>query len=387
LNKECGKKIKKEDILKGKEITDSACELSLNQCKKHSENQNPKKEKEKKDKEVLKKNEIKEDGVIICIGSFASERLSVVFNNDIFIEKKISCPVFDRVYVDEPINKKCLEKHHNKMSEFYSNDSTNNKAMTFFGHGKMVIMGGFFDGKVIFSPLDGKGPSKVEIPFKDESPVLSITCDKDEDFIFMGNTTGNVCVYKNIDDEYKNVYLLSDHNSAISHIFCSDELNMLATASIDGYICLYTLPLCKLVRNLKIPTGNISYVFLSDSPLPSIIVISDENNNSQIYVYSINGKFYTKKEEYFQILNPILTKDLDSNDYLVCIGNDNIYIIGIPDLIVKVQIEKIFNIHSICFSEDNKTLYAINKKGTEVTVIKEEKQRPFRSASFMRKKE
>ena len=159
----------------------------------------------------------------------------------------------------------------------------------------------------------------------------------------------------------------------------------MATASIDGYICLYTLPLCKLVRCLKVPTEKCSYVFLSDSPLPCIIVISDEENISEIYIYSINGKFYQKKEEYFKISNPILIKDISTKDYLACIGNENIYIISIPDMVVQVTLDKTFGVHSICFSEDNKILYGLNKKGTEVTVIKEEKQKFYRSSSFMKK--
>ena len=386
LNKECSKRLKKEDIIKGKEITDSKCDIGLNKCKKHAENQVGKHFKEKKDKDAAKNNNVREDGNILLIGCFASEKLSIILNNDIYVEKKISSPVFDKVYTDEQINKLYFEKQYNKMSEFYSNDSSNNKAMTFLQHGKIIVMGGFFDGKVIFFPTDGKRQTHTVIPFKDESPILSITCDKDDEFIFMGNAEGNVCVFKNNDGNFKNKYLLPEQNSPISHMHCSDELNLLATASIDGYICLYTLPLCKLIRCIKVPTEKCSYVFLCDSPLPCIVVISDEGSNSEIYVYSINGKFYSKKEEYFKIISPVLIKDIDSMDYLVCIGNDTIYIISIPDLVVQVTIEKIYGVHSICFSEDNKILYAINKKGTEVTVIKEEKQKFYRSASFMKSK-
>ena len=390
LNKECGKRLKKEDIMKGKEITDSTCELGLNKCKKHSESQSNKKDKkDKKDKnkEVVKNNENKEDYSILCVGSFAPEKLSIICNNDVFIEKKISCPVFDKIYTDEQINRINLEKQYNKMSEFYSNDSINNKAISFFQHGKIIIMGGFYDGKVLLTSVEGKRSPIIITPFKDESPILAITCDKEDDFIFMGSAVGNVGVFKNFEGNLKSKYLLSDQSSPISHIHCSDELNLLSTASINGNICLYTLPLCKLVRCLKVPTDNCSYVFLSDSPLPSIIVITDDESNSIIYSYSINGKFYNKKEEYFKISNPILIKDLDSNDYLVCIGNDNIYIISLPDLVVHVTIEKVYGVHSICFSEDNKILYALNKKGTEVTVIKEEKPKFYRSASFMWKKD
>ena len=180
---------------------------------------------------------------------------------------------------------------------------------------------------------------------------------------------------------------MAEQNSPISHIYCNDELNLLATASIDGYICLYTLPLCKLIRCIKVPTEKCSYVFLSDSPLPCVIVITDDEINSCIYVYSINGKFYHKKEVYFKVLSPLLVKNVDTNDFLFCIGNETINIIGIPDLLSRVITEKIFGVHSICFSEDNKILYALNKKGKEVIVIKEDKQKFYRSASFMRRKE
>lgn len=271
------------------------------------------------------------------------------------------------------------------MPEFYSNNSTNNKAMAFFQHGKLIIMGGYYDGKVIFKSIENKDQFTVITPFKDESPILAVTCDKDDEFIFMGNQVGNVCIFKSCEGQIKIVNLLSDQNSPISHIYCSDELNLLATASIDGYICLYTLPLCKLVRCLKVPTENCSYVFLSDSPLPSIIVISDQENISEIFVYSINGKLYQKKEQYFKISNPLLVKGINSQDYLAFIGNDIIYIMSLPDLMVKVTNDKVNGVHSICFSEDNKILYALNKKGNEVTVIKEEKQKAFRTASFMKK--
>ena len=268
------------------------------------------------------------------------------------------------------------------MSEFYSNTSTNNKAIAFYQHGKIIIMGGFFDGKVLLFPIDGRQPKPIT-PFKDESPILAIACDKDDEFIFMGNALGNVCVFEN----NKIKYLLTDQKSGISHIHCNEELNLLATASIDGYICVYTLPLCKLVRCFKVPTEKCSYVFLCDSPLPSIIVISDEENISEIYVYSINGKFYQKKEEYFTIKSPLIIKDADTLDYLVCIGNDDIiYIINIPYLIVQVTFEKVEGIHSICISEDNKFIYSINKKGNDITVIREEKQKFLRAGSFIKRK-
>lgn len=95
--------------------------------------------------------------------------------------------------------------------------------------------------------------------------------------------------------------------------------------------------------------------------------------------------YIKKKEQYFKISNPLLVKGINSQDYLAFIGNDIIYIMSLPDLMVKVTNDKVNGVHSICFSEDNKILYALNKKGNEVTVIKEEKQKAFRTASFMKK--
>ena len=388
LSKSCSKRSKKKSLIKGKEIFDSNAFFSYNKCRKNSENLNLKHLKDKKDKkdkknkkeknkekEELPPEELNKDTYVLCLGCFSPEKLSILLNNNIFQERKISCPVFDKVYTDELLNQVSLEEQYNKMSEFYSKDSINHKVMTFAKDGKIIILGGFFDGKVVLVGLDGKGDNQI-VPFKDESPVLCIIADKDNEYIFMGNALGNVCIYKNIEGKYKNEFLLTDQQNAISHMFYSPELNLLATASIDGYICIYTLPLCKLIRCLKVPNNSCKYVILSDAPLPVIIVICEgKDENDEIYVYSINGNLFLQKEEYFKISNPILVKNINSNDYLACIGDDNIYILSVPDLIIQVAVEKEFEAHSMCFSEDNKLLYLLNKQGTEVMVIKTEKEK------------
>ena len=381
LNKSCSKRHKKQNVLKGKEVFDTTAFISYNKCRKHSENINLKHSKDKKDKdkqkekEILQNAEINKDVSTLCIGCFSSEKLYIYFNNDTFEERKITCPVFDKVYTDELLIKTNLQKQYNKMSQFYSTDSINRKAISFAKKGRIVILGGFFDGKVVLIGTDGKGDNHI-VPFKDESPVLCIVTDKDDEYIFMGNALGNVCIFKNIEGKYKNSFLLTDQKKAISHIYYSPQLNLLATASVDGYICIYTLPLCKLIRCLKVPNDNCSYVMLSDSPLPVIIVICEgQSENDEIYVYSINGNLYLKKEESFRMKNPLLVKSINSCDYLACIGEESIYILSVPDLIIRVSVEKEFEVHSMCFSEDNKMLYAINKNGTEVMVIKGEKEK------------
>ena len=398
LNKRCRKRTKKSTVLKGLEVFDSSACLTYNKCRKHFDNISIKHSKEKKDKdkkekekekELIEKTENKEDTFVLCVGCFSTEKLFIYLSNNSFQERKITCPVFDKIYTDELLNKIKLQNQYNKMSEFYSSDSTNRKAICFSKQGKIIILGGFFDGKVVLMGTDGKGDSVI-MPFKDESPVLSIITDKNDEFIFMGNAIGNVCIYKNIEGrKYKNEFLLTDQKSAISHMFYSNILNVLATASIDGYICIYTLPLCKLIRCFKIPTTNTcNYVILSDSPLPVVMVVCEgEGEKDVIYVYSINGSEYLCREVNFKISNPILVKSINSNDYFACIGDENIYILSIPDLIIHVSVEKEFNAYSMCFNEDNRLLYVLDKKGNEIMVIKgeKEKQKVLRSATFIKK--
>ena len=201
--------------------------------------------------------------------------------------------------------------------------------------------------------------------------------------MFLGNSIGNVLVYKKInlesdnkklnnnDNNWEKYCILTDQKSSISHIKCNNELNLWASITNDGYICLYTLPLCNLIRCIKTPSKLYSYVFLSDSPLPCIISISDEDN-SEIFVYSINGKLIFKKQEYSRISSPIILKDLNSNDFLAFIGNNNITIMSLPDLNVEVTLDNLMGINYICISEDKKTLFAISKNGNDTFIIKEE---------------
>ncbi len=176
---------------------------------------------------------------------------------------------------------------------------------------------------------------------------------------------------ENINNNWKKYCLLTDQNSSISSISCNNELNLWASITNDGYICLYTLPLCNLIRVIKAQSKLYSYIFLSDSPLPCIIAISDDDN-SEISVYSINGKLIFKKQEYNRVSSPIIIKDLNSNDHLIFIGNNNITIMSLPDLNIETNFENLIGINSICISEDNKTLYAINKSRNETYIIKED---------------
>ena len=214
-------------------------------------------------------------------------------------------------------------------------------------------------------------------PFKDKLPILSIAVDKEEEFAFFGNSIGNVCINKIDKDpsKFKFYQTITHQMSPISHIDCNNVLNLWASGSIDGYINIYTLPLSKLIRIIKVPTNNLENVFLSESPLPSIIAITVENNISEIFVYSLNGKLLLRQKEEDLINCPLMIRDMNTNNYLAYIIQDNVVIRSLPNLIREVCIDGVNNIYSICPSEDMKSLYGLNKTGSEVYVIKEEKEK------------
>ena len=89
---------------------------------------------------------------------------------------------------------------------------------------------------------------------------------------------------------YKNNSLISeiiDHNDIIIDLFYNRRLNMFATTSYDGFICVYILP-NKLFCMIKHP-NNLFYdkVYLSANPFPSII--GYEKDNNILTSYSLSG--------------------------------------------------------------------------------------------------
>ena len=234
-------------------------------------------------------------------------------------------------------------------------------------------MGGYYDGKIIVINTENISDenSLTEIsPFGDESPITTLNIDKYENYLFIGNSLGNIRIMQ-IDNknpkEWKMKYLINEQLKCISSIDCNNELNIWASLSIDGYINIYTLPLCKLIKSFKVSLDNIcNYIYICDFPLPSFLIIYEKD----IYLYSINGfKIYNKKENEI-IINPIVFKDFFGKDFLAYILNyKEIFIRNISDFSIQVRITGENEINYLCPGVDMKILYAFNKNGTQVDVF------------------
>ena len=89
---------------------------------------------------------------------------------------------------------------------------------------------------------------------------------------------------------YNNNYLISeiiDHNDIIIDIFYNRRLNIFATTSYDGFICIYILP-NKLFSMIKHPKRKFyDKIYLSANPFPSII--GYEKLDNILTSYSLSG--------------------------------------------------------------------------------------------------
>ena len=65
------------------------------------------------------------------------------------------------------------------------------------------------------------------------------------------------------------------------------------------------------------------------------------------------------------------------------LGNHCVYIAKLPNLELVANISKITNSHIICCNEDSTILYALNKNGCEVNVIKDENKKSIRPSSIV----
>ena len=381
MSKDCSKREKKSEVLKAKEITDQTANLKIEKCKVHihtnnNENENNKKAKNKK----IEKNE-KNDEFILKIGIFSEEKITIALNSDYLIEKKINKSALDKVYTDETLLSIKFDKICNRIFKYQYPKIYNDKAFQIYEEGKSMIIGGYYDGKILLINTEPKLQKTEIIPFNEEIPVCTIAINKEEDYMFMGNMKGNIKVYKNDNETkvWKPIYQINDQMSEISYIDCNNELNLWISATIDGYISLYSLPLCKLFRCIKIPSQNCVYVFLSSSPLPSIIAICSEKKESEIFVYSINGFLILRQKEQGNISSPIIFRDLNSNEYFAYICNNNIFIRSLPNLILQALIEDLDDIYTIFTNKDKIILYATNKSASEIYIIKHESKRMFNS--------
>ena len=352
--KEFPMKIKKELVSKNKELTDSNNTINLITCRSTFD--------KKGDNNYVIKAQILEN-----------DKILMFYSNNLINQIRVQDSYIDKVYRADSLKSiNALQKKLLcKMSELFNYQTQKSNHIAFYGKGKYLIIGGFFDGKLILITMDSH-LQLIEIPpFFDPSPVITIEIDKNEEYLFAGNSKGNINVLTINGNDLKLHKFISHSMASINSINCSNDLNLWATCSSDGYYYIYTLPACKLIRSVKIEDNKVGdHIFLVSCPLPCVVIISNEENNWEIFVYTLNGHLHRRQKELNSITSPIIMKNLNSTEFLAYVLKDKIYIRSLPYLYMEVTIDLTCEVSQIVLSENNTVLYGVSPDGMDITVIK-----------------
>jgi hypothetical protein len=254
----------------------------------------------------------------------------------------------------------------------YISNSTIQFPGCFINGGKALILGGFGDGKVVSISLDNNSNVYEIKHLVDNSACTVIEVDKEEEYLLCGNAIGNIYMYKiESATQFTLVKEMFDFDNAVNAINISNELNLWCACSKEGFVHIYTMPCCKLIRSIKLPTNaNVKFVLIVVSPLTCVVVICKED----LFVYNVNGYFVSLEKLNKIIESPVIIKDLFWNEYLCYILEEVVYIRSLPFLEVVTTVNVKHNITYLCVSDDALMLYGVSKNGNKIVVIKDQKE-------------
>ena len=243
-----------------------------------------------------------------------------------------------------------------------------------------IYKGGFYNGLIEINILNLKEKKiKYDIYYENNgTPVTYMTKTNNNQLLFCGGKNGVISVYKILKEKIIKIKRIFYHSDEITYIYINDKLNVFASVSYDGFLNILSLGNYDLIRSIKLSNNKTiyaNYVFISSSPLPSIIIYILPLKTFKSF--TINGSLINEIEEEDnskEIYSPIIFKNLDFEEFLIY-GTDNGYvkIRQFPEmnLIQKIYIKENKAIKCIEISEDRRYCFAW-ADGNKIIVIKDE---------------
>ena len=253
-----------------------------------------------------------------------------------------------------------------------------------------ILKGGFWDGRLELNitNIENKEEQAYQIQTifnPDYSPITIMKLSKNEKFLLCGTKDGIIISYKlnekNIEHK-KSLYLFDDEITSIS---ISENLNMFAVSSRDGFINLHILPTYKLVRTISLnknkfekKNNEIIYadnIFLSGSPLPCLVLYI--SSKKLFKSYTINGELIceiNETDDSSTIKSPIIYTNSNFQDILLYGTNYGlIKIRKFPEmtLINSIAVFPEKEINTISLSPDKKICCVWSSDNT-IALLKEE---------------
>ena len=339
---------------------------------------------------------------IIAIKCINPKRLKIITNNNYWYTIKISH--HDKNIHIEESSIYDIENNSSKYAPSYP-ICLNNTPFIIYNKERNVIKGGFWDSHIEISTLiNFEKKEKEKDKDKEEQisktiftpyygPIIIMKMTKDEKLLFCGTNYGNIIIFDVRGTDLKINKVLYTHSNTITSISINENLNMFASASVDGFINIYILPSFSIVRSIavsikaKCDISDYDYkeqkeneflyadnIFLSSTPLPCLAIYI--KSKRKFKSYSINGEFISQVEEEIDtgnLKNPLIFQNLNFHDFLIY-GTDDGYvkIRSFPGmkLINSIKPFEGQEIKALELSPDNRFCYIWSHKD-KIAVIKD----------------
>ena len=232
------------------------------------------------------------------------------------------------------------------------------------GHIKnKIIITGFYDGYVY---VFGKNNSIEEIrmsnnliALRDMSLITALEINKFENEMYLGTKKGGILIYKVKNNDIIFDNLIHHNLKRINYINVNYKLKIFISCSEDCFINLYLCKTYELVGSIY-DKCKCDYVFLFNSPLPSICTFS--NSNSKFKCYTLNCR-------------EINLTDFDEENQIIEINNEQIYSPTVITFKLKDYLVYVSNYKQIIIRKSPYMLitniFSINYENLLFTSIKE----------------
>jgi len=140
-----------------------------------------------------------------------------------------------------------------------------------------------------FKKINLAGEAKVETIRFHTSMVMCICSSGSKDVIFSGSKDGVIAMWTLRKGFSRPVWYNTNHNQSIVSIDCNEDLNLVITGGVDGYVVLRRISDGKFIRRIKPKTTNrITHVRLSYRGY--LIIITEHKETTRIFSFTINGE-------------------------------------------------------------------------------------------------
>ena len=189
-----------------------------------------------------------------------------------------------------------------------------------YNNNKLMIKGGFWDGRLEINSLQSelKEENISSMIFNDyDQPIVCMNMTEDENLLLCGTNEGAIIAYDVKEKNVKVKDIIYSHSDEITSISISDNLNMFATSSVDGYIMIHILPSLQLVRSIhisscsqKLSKNNQNIINENKSNEGN----KKDEENEQIYLSSIINNKENKNSEEIENIGNLKIESEQSNE-------------------------------------------------------------------------